>query len=72
MMLVAEVSTGAGPELTEEAIRLQLQRVMLEQWKAEAREITAAVRRAADRDDLEAVADLQQKLVEMKSRKPDF
>ena len=72
MMLVAEVSTGAGPELTEDAIRLQLQRVMLEQWKAQAREITAAVRRAADRDDLGAVADLQQKLVEVKSRKPDF
>jgi DNA primase len=72
MMLVAEVSTGAGPELTEDSIRLQLQRVMLEQWKAEAREITAAVRRAADRDDLGAVADLQQKLVEVKSRKPDF
>ena len=72
MMLVAEVSTGAGPELTEDAIRLQLQRVMLEQWKAEAREITASVRRAADRDDLGAVADLQQKLVEVKSRKPDF
>jgi len=72
MMLVAEVSTGAGPELTEDAIQLQLQRVMLEQWKAEAREITAGVRRAADRNDLEAVADLQQKLVELKSRKPDF
>ncbi len=72
MMLVAEVSTGAGPELTEDAIRLQLQRVMLEQWKAEAREITAGVRRAADRGDLETVADLQQKLVEMKSRRPDF
>ena len=72
MMLVAEVSTGAGPELAEDAIRLQLQRVMLEQWKAQAREITAAFRRAADRDDLEAVADLQQKLVGLKSRKPDF
>ncbi len=72
MMLVAEVSTGAGPELTEDSIRIQLQRVMLEQWKAEAREITAAVRRAADRDDLGAVAELQQKLVEVKSRKPDF
>jgi len=72
MMLVAEVSTGAGPELTEDTIRLQLQRVMLEQWKAQAREFTAAVRRAADRDDLGAVADLQQKLVEVKSRKPDF
>ncbi len=72
MMLVAEVSTGAGPELTEDSIRIQLQRVMLEQWKAEAREITAAVRRAADRDDLGAVTELQQKLVEVKSRKPDF
>jgi len=72
MMLVAEVSTGGGPDLTEDAVRHQLQRVMLEQWKAEAREITAAIRRAADRDDLGAVADLQQKLVEVRSRKPDF
>jgi hypothetical protein len=72
MTLVAEVSAGSGPELTEEAIRQQLRRVMLEQWKAQARETTAAVRRAADRDDLEAVADLQMQLVELKSRKPDF
>jgi DNA primase len=72
MVLVAEVSAGSGPELSEESIRLQLQRVMLEQWKAQAHEITAAVRHAADREDLEAVADLQRKLVELKSRKPDF
>jgi DNA primase len=72
MMLVAEVSTGTGPELTDEGVRLQLQRVMLEQWKAQARETTAAVRRAADRGDLEAVTDLQRKLIALKSRKPDF
>ena len=72
MMLVAEVSAGAGPDLTDDKIRLQLQRVMLEQWKIQARETTAAIRRAEDRDDLQGVAGLQEKLGELRSRKPDF
>ncbi len=72
MMLVAQVSAGAGPELTEDTIRMQLQRVVLEQWKAQARDLTAAIRRAEDRDDLEAVAELQQQLGELRSRRPDF
>jgi len=72
MMLVAEVSAGVGPELTEDSIRLQLQRVMLEQWKAQARELTAAIRRAEDRDDVQRVADLQEKLGELRLRRPDF
>ncbi len=71
-MLVAEVSAGAGPELTEDSIRMQLQRVMLEQWKAQARDLTAAIRRAEDRDDLQRVADLQEKLGELRLRRPDF
>ena len=72
MMLVAQVSAGAGPELTEDTIRLQLQRVMLEQWRAQARDLTAAIRRAEDRDDLQTVADLQTKLGALRSRRPNF
>jgi len=72
MMLVAEVSAGAGPELTEEAIRRQLHRVLLEQWKVEARDLTAAIRRAEDRDDVQEVAVLQTKLAELRVRQPDF
>jgi len=72
MMLVAEVSTAAGPELTEDSIRMQLHRVLLEQWKAQARDLTAEIRQAEDRDDLPRVARLQGELGELRSRKPDF
>lgn len=72
MLLVAEVSTAPGPELTDDAIRMQLQRVLLEQWKAQARDLTAEIRRAEDRDDLTEVARLQQELRAFRSRKPDF
>jgi len=71
-MLVAEVSTAAGPELTEDSIRMQLHRVLLEQWKAQARDLTAEIRQAEDRDDLPRVARLQGELGELRSRKPDF
>jgi hypothetical protein len=72
MILVAEASAGQGPELTDDTVRMQLQRVMLEQWKAQARELTAAIRRAEDRDDLGEVAALQEKLGEIRVRRPDF
>ena len=72
MMLVAQVSAGAGPELTEDSIRLQLRRVMLEQWKTEANRLTAAIRRADERGDHERVADLQKQKGELRSRMPDF
>ena len=72
MMLVAEVSTAAGPELNEESIRMQLHRVLLEQWKAQARVLTAEIRKTEDRDDLEGVTRLQLELGELRSRKPDF
>jgi DNA primase len=72
MILVAEVSAGHGPELTDDTVRMQLRRVMLEQWKAQARELTAAIRRAEDRDDLGEVAALQEKLGEIRVRRPDF
>jgi len=72
MMLVAEVSTAAGPELTDDSIRMQLHRVLLEQWKAQARDLTGEIRRAEDRDDLPRVARLQGELGELRSRKPDF
>ena len=57
---------------TEDSIRLQLQRVMPEQWRAQGRDLTAAIRRAEDRDDLRRVADLQEKLGELRLRRPDF
>jgi DNA primase len=72
MVLVAEVSTSAGPELTDDAIRVQLQRVLLEQWKVQARELTAEIRRAEDRDDLAEVARLQREFHDLRSRRPDF
>jgi len=72
MSLVAEVSAGQGPELTDDTIRVQLQRVMLEQWRVEARELTAAIRRAEDRDDLAEVTTLQERLGEVRIRRPDF
>jgi len=72
MSMVAEVSAGRGPNLTDETVRLQLHRVMLEQWKAQARDLTAAIRRAEDRKDLLRVAELQQKLGEFRLRRPDF
>jgi len=72
MMLVAQLSAGAGPELTEDSIRLQLRRVMLEQWKTEANRLTAAIRRADERGDHERVADLQKQKGELRSRMPDF
>jgi DNA primase len=72
MLLVAEVSTAAGPELTDEAIKMQLRRVLLEQWKAQARDLTAQIRRAEDLGDDAAVGGLQTKLAEFRSRRPDF
>ena len=72
MVFVAEVSTAAGPEVTDDAIRVQLQRVLLEQWKAQARDLTAEIRRAEDRGDLAKVARLQQELRELRSRRPGF
>ena len=72
MMLVAEVSTAAGPELTDKSIRMQLHRVLLEQWKAQARDLTSEIRQAEDRDDLPRVARLQGELGEIRLRKPDF
>ena len=72
MVFVAEVSTAAGPELTDDAIRMQLQRVLLEQWKAQAKDLTAEIRRAEDRGDLTEVARLQQGLREIRSRRPGF
>ncbi|MEX1310926.1 MAG: hypothetical protein AB1Z65_10945, partial [Candidatus Sulfomarinibacteraceae bacterium] len=72
MVFVAEVSTAAGPELTDDAIRMQLQRVLLEQWKAQARDLTAEIRRAEDRGDLTKVARLQQEMRELRSRRPGF
>jgi DNA primase len=72
MVLVAEVSNAAGPELTDDAIRMQLHRVLLEQWKAQARDLTGEIRRAEDRGDLSEVTRLQRELRELRSRKPDF
>jgi DNA primase len=72
MTLVAEVSATPGPDLTDESIRMQLGRVLIEQWRAEARDLTAAVRRAEDRDDLARVAQLQEEIAVLRSRKPDF
>ena len=72
MMLVAQVSAGAGPELTEDSIRLQLRRVMLEQWKTEANRLTAAIQRADERGDHKRVADLQKQKRDLRSRVPDF
>jgi DNA primase len=72
LLLVAEVSTAAGPELTDETVRRQLQRVLLEQWKAQARELTAEVRSAEDRDDLAEIARLQTELAALRVRRPDF
>jgi len=72
MLLVAEVSTAAGPELADEAIRMQLQRVLLEQWKAQARDLTAEIRSAEDSGDEAAVGELQKRIAELRSRRPDF
>jgi DNA primase len=72
MSLVAQVSAGSGPELTDDAIRRQLHRVVLEQWKAQARALTAAIRRAEDRGDDQRVADLQEKMRDLRSRRPEF
>jgi DNA primase len=72
MTLVAEVSAGVGPELSEDAIRVQLRRVLLEQWKTEANRLTAAIGRAEERGDLERVAELQLQKGELRSRRPDF
>ncbi|MEE4272093.1 MAG: DNA primase [Thermoanaerobaculales bacterium] len=72
LVLVAEVSTAPGPELTDDAIRWQLQRTLLEQWKAQARDLTSQVRRAEDAGDDERVGELQVKLAGLRSRSPDF
>ncbi len=72
LLLVAEVSTAAGPELVDEAIRMQLHCVLLEQWKAQARGLTAQIRSAEDSGDDAAVAGLQTRIAELRSRRPDF
>ncbi len=70
--LVAEVSARSGPELGDDAIRRQLRRVLIEQWRAEARDVTSAIRHAEDRGDLERVSELQRRLAQLRSRRPDF
>jgi DNA primase len=72
MALVAEVSAATAPELSEDAVRWQLNRVLLEQWRAEARQLTAAIRRADDGGDLERVAQLQRELSDLRLRQPEL
>ncbi len=72
LTLVAEVSAGSGPELGDEAIRHQLERVLIEQWRAQARDVTSAIRRAEDRGDLERISELQRRLGELRSRRPEL
>jgi DNA primase len=72
MTLVAEVSTGSGPELTDDGARRQLERVLIEQWRAQARQLTAAIRCAEDDGDVETVTGLQEAMRELRTRRPDF
>jgi DNA primase len=70
--LMARVATAPAPQLTEEAIRKQLEITLLEQWKVEAKRLTAAIRRAEQDGDEGSIPALQQQLRELKSRRPEL
>jgi DNA primase len=72
LTFVAEVSAAGGPELSDESIRHQLGRVLLEQWKAEAGILTGAIRQAEAAGDFERVAELQRRKAELRSRRPEM
>jgi DNA primase len=72
LTLVAEVSTGSGPELTDDGARRQLERVLIEQWRVQARRLTAAIRSAEDDGDVETVTGLQEAMRELRNRRPDL
>ncbi|MCU0305614.1 MAG: DNA primase [Thermoanaerobaculales bacterium] len=72
LTLVAEVSAATAPELNDDVVRRQLHRVLLEQWRAEARALTAAIRRADDGGDLDRVAELQRELSRLRLRQPEL
>ncbi|HSL17706.1 MAG TPA: DNA primase [Methylomirabilota bacterium] len=72
MTLVAQVSNTPGPELSDDSIRRQLHRTLLQQWKAQAGLLTAAIRQAEDRGDMEQISVLQARKRELRTRRPDF
>jgi len=72
LTLVAEVSAGTGPELTDDAIRRQLERVLLEQWRIQARRLNDAIRRAESDGDVAAVTQLQEAMRELRMRRPEL
>jgi DNA primase len=70
-VLVAEVATRGGPELTDDTVRRQLEIVLREQSRAEATRLNEAIRQAEEADDLERVAELQRRKAELRNRRPD-
>lgn len=72
VLLAAEVAAVGGPELTDETVRIQLERTLIEQWKAQAGRLTAAIRRAEEAGDDQRVAELSVEKTRLRSKRPEF
>jgi DNA primase len=70
--LLARVAADEAPKLTEEAIRKQLTLTLSEQWRSQARRLTEAIRKAEQDGDEELIAQIQDELRRLRSRRPEF
>lgn len=70
--LVARVAATEAPALTEEAIKKQLTVAVTEQSKIQAKRLTEEIRRAESKRDDASVAVLQERLQQLRSRRPEL
>jgi len=70
--LLAHLSNAEVPELTDQTILTQMKVTLNEQWRNEARSLTAEIQRVEQEGDDAAVARLQTALSEVRLRRPNY